>query len=68
MTRSKASIEATSKWESKAYDRILVRLPKGTKNRIQATGATVNGYIVRAVLSALDNNPPTVPGETTDGE
>lgn len=61
MTRSKASIEATAKWESKAYDKVLVRLPRGTKAAIVATGATVNGFIVRAVQAALDNTPPTAP-------
>lgn len=55
MTRSKASIEAQKRYDSKAYDTILVKLPKGTKDRIKATGTTVNGFIVRAVLSNLED-------------
>ena len=35
------------------YDRVSVTLPKGTKERIQARGETVNGYITRLVLSDL---------------
>jgi len=73
LTRSKASIEATAKWENKAYDKVLVRLPRGTKAAIVATGSTVNGFIVRAVQAALDNVQAATdqsdgPGETTDGE
>jgi hypothetical protein len=37
-----------------AYDRISVTLPKGTKDRINATGESVNGYITRLVLEDLD--------------
>ena len=35
------------------YDRVSVTLPKGTKERIQARGETVNGYITRLVLADL---------------
>lgn len=59
MPRSKASIEAQNRYDAKAYDRVLIRFPKGTKDRITATGATVNGFTVRAVLQALDNSPAT---------
>lgn len=59
MPRSKASIEAQNRYDAKAYDRVLIRFPKGTKDRIIATGATVNGFTVRAVLQALDNSPAT---------
>ena len=38
-----------------AYDRISVTLPKGTKERIQATGESVNGYITRLVLEDLES-------------
>lgn len=37
------------------YDRVLIRFPKGTKDRIQATGHTVNGFVVQLVLQALDS-------------
>lgn len=35
------------------YDRISVTLPKGTKERIKATGNTVNGLINALVLDYL---------------
>lgn len=54
MTRSKASIEAQNRYDAKAYDRVLIRFPKGTKDRITATGETVNGIVKRLVLSWLD--------------
>ena len=36
------------------YDRVSVMLPKGTKDRITATGASVNGFIKEATLQALE--------------
>ena len=36
------------------YDRISVTLPKGTKNRIQAQGLTINGFVNQLVLEKLD--------------
>ena len=69
MPRSKASIEAQNRYDAKAYDRVLVRFPKGTKDRIIATGATVNGFTVRAVLQALDNSPATdIQPDTTNDQ
>ena len=41
-----------------AYDRISVTLPKGTKERIKATGESVNGYITRLVLEDLERAEP----------
>jgi hypothetical protein len=36
------------------YDRISITLPKGTKERIQANGETINGYINRLVAEDLN--------------
>ena len=50
-----AQMRATAKYESKAYDKILLRVPKGTKARIKATGAdSVNGYITQALMKQLE--------------
>lgn len=38
----------------KSYDRISVTLPKGTKDRIQAQGLTINGFVNQLVLDKLD--------------
>lgn len=54
MPKSKAAIEANKRWESKAYDKVLLLLPKGTKDRIKITGDTINGFIVKAVLARLE--------------
>ena len=36
------------------YDRVSITLPKGTKQRIKATGESINGFIIRSVLADLD--------------
>lgn len=54
MAVSKAQQRATEKYSKANYDRILVKFPKGTKERIQASGETVNGFINRAVAEKLE--------------
>lgn len=54
MTVSKAAQKATEKYAKENYDRILVKFPKGTKDKIKATGETVNGFINRAVSEKLE--------------
>lgn len=47
-------MRATAKYEKKKYDKVLLRLPKGTKERIRAAGETsLNGYIVKLVMDDL---------------
>ena len=54
---SAAHIRATTKWEKENYDKVLVRFPKGTKDKILDSGAkSVNGYIVDAVNEKLNKN------------
>ena len=36
------------------YDRVSITLPKGTKERIQARGESLNGYINRLVAEDLE--------------
>ena len=50
-----------------AYDRISVTLPKGTKERIKATGESVNGYITRLVLEDLERKEPKAEPQNADG-
>lgn len=61
MTVSKAQKSATAKYESKAYDKVLVRMPKGRKDEIQTfaaqTGESVNGFINRAIGEAMEESP-----------
>lgn len=35
------------------FDRVSVTLPKGTKERITATGESINGFINRVVVQEL---------------
>lgn len=52
---SAAHIRATTKWEKENYDKVLVRFPKGTKDKIINSGAkSVNGYIVEAVNEKIN--------------
>lgn len=54
------------------YDRASVTLPKGTKDRIQALGYTVNGFLNAIVLSELEKleaeAPQTAQPETVKEE
>ena len=56
MSVSKAQQKASREYHKKNYDNILVRFPKGTKERIQSTGETVNGYINKAVEEKLERD------------
>ncbi len=51
---SEAQMRATAEYEKKNYDKVLVRFPKGTKDRIVETGNSLNGFIVSAVIEKLN--------------
>lgn len=67
MTISKAQQRAVAKYDAKAYDKILLRLPKGKKEVIQAhaeaQGESVNGFIGRAIDEAMERD-----GGADDGD
>lgn len=50
---SEAQRRAVSKHDAEVVDKVTVRLPKGTKERIADTGMTVNAYVIEAVLEKL---------------
>ena len=52
---SKAQMKATATYEKKNYDKVLVRFPKGTKDKIVETGSSLNGFIVSAVNEKLEH-------------
>ncbi len=60
MTASKAQQKAQNKWIAKAYDRINLTVPKGTKDTIQAHAEahseSVNGFINRAITETMDRD------------
>lgn len=53
----KNSYESIKRYEDKAYDKVLVRMPKGKKDLIQAhterSGQSVNGFINEAIDEKL---------------
>ena len=53
---SEAQMRATAEYEKKNYDKVLVRFPKGTKDKITETGCSLNGFIVTAVNEKLNQN------------
>ena len=54
ITVSKAQQKATEKYKKENYDRVLVQLPKGTKERFKVTGKSVNGFINESVMEKLE--------------
>ncbi len=56
----KTSYESIKKYEDKAYDKILLRLPKGRKEELKAhaesRGESVNGFINRAIESQIERD------------
>lgn len=57
----KRRVKAQNERIKESYDRISVTLPKGTKERIQAQGLTINGFVNELVLAELERlEAPTV--------
>lgn len=60
MAVSKAQIKATAKYEAKAYDKTLIRLPKGRLDEIRAhiepAGESLNGFIGRAITETMERD------------
>ena len=56
----KNSYESIKRYEDKAYDKVLVRMPKGKKETIQAhtecTGQSINGFINEAIDEKMDRD------------
>lgn len=50
----KSRVKRQNEKAKENYDRISVMLPKGTKDRIQAQGLTINGFVNQLVLEKLD--------------
>ena len=60
MAVSKAQQKAVAKYEAKAYDKTLIRLPKGRldeiRTHIEPTGESLNGFIGRAIDEAMERD------------
>ena len=54
LEREKKRFKYQNEWTAANYERQTVTLPKGTKERIKATGAaSVNGYINNLIIEDL---------------
>lgn len=63
----KRRVKAQNERIKESYDRISVTLPKGTKERIQAQGLTINGFVNELVLAELERlEAPTAPKDNGD--
>lgn len=56
----KTSYQSIKKYEDKTYDKILLRMPKGDKERIKthadARGESVNAFINRAIKNQIEED------------
>lgn len=63
----KRRVKAQNERIKENYDRISVTLPRGTKDRIQAQGLTINGFVNELVLAELERlETPTDPTDPTN--
>lgn len=70
MAVSKAQQKAVAKYEAKAYDKVLLRLPKGRLDELKvytmAHEESVNGFIGRAISEAMERDSGGVASETAE--
>ena len=68
----KNSYESIKRYEDKAYDKVLVRFPKGKKDIIkahaEAHSESVNGFINRAIDEAIERDESTPAASEGQGE
>lgn len=67
----KNSYESIKRYEDKAYDKVLIRMPKGRKAVIQAhaetQGESVNSFINRAIDNQISQDRDKGPSEALQG-
>ena len=68
----KNSYESIKRYEDKAYDKVLVRFPKGKKDIIkahaEAHSESVNGFINRAIDEAIERDESAPAASEWQGE
>ena len=68
----KNSYESIKLYEDKAYDKVLVRFPKGKKDIIkahaEAHSESVNGFINRAIDEAIERDESAPAASEGQGE
>ena len=67
MALTTARKKANAKYEAKAYDKTLIRLPKGRRDEIRAhiepAGESLNGFIGRAIVETMERDGAGGPQE-----
>lgn len=67
MALTTARKKANAKYEAKAYDKTLIRLPKGRLDEIRAhiepAGESLNGFIGRAIMETMERDGAGEPQE-----
>ena len=67
MPLSQARKKANAKYEAKAYDKTLIRLPKGRldeiREHIEPAGESLNGFINRAIAETMERDRRKGPSE-----
>lgn len=60
MTLTAARKKANAKYEAKAYDKTLIRLPKGRldeiRSHIEISGESLNGFLNRAITETMERD------------
>ena len=60
MKRTEAMDRAIKKYEKEKIDRVMIRFPKGLKDVVQVhakeRGESINGFVLRAVLTTLEQD------------
>ena len=66
----KNSYESIKRYEDKAYDKVLVRFPKGKKDIIKAEAhsESVNGFINRSIDEAIERDESAPAASEGQGE
>lgn len=71
MALTTARKKANAKYEAKAYDKTLIRLPKGRLDEIRAhiepAGESLNGFINRAITETMERDSGKAPSEAPGG-
>jgi len=71
MALTAARKKANAKYEAKAYDKTLIRLPKGRLDEIRAhiepAGESLNGFIGRAIVETMERDGAGGPQERPQG-
>lgn len=53
---SESRLKANRKYDDKAYDKFLLRLPKGSRKLIEESGDTYNGFLNKAFREYCENH------------